>query len=111
MLYSLTHRVLQRGSAGRTYPASTVLYRIPFDRTHLSCTPRAVIAAVLQEVLSLQSMILPKRLGLFHLTGGCSESLHAFRFFTVHTINRGTVHRPSSIKEKKNELDYHNRLV
>ena len=44
-----------------THPASCVPYRMPFYRTHVLCTPRTVIGAVLQEVLSLQPMIPPKR--------------------------------------------------
>ena len=34
-----------------------------------------------EEVLSLQPMIPPKGFDIFPLTGGCSESLDAFRFF------------------------------
>ena len=39
-----------------------------------------------EEVLSLQSMISPKRFDIFSLTAGCSEGLDAFRFFFIqHT--------------------------
>ena len=34
-----------------------------------------------EEVWPLRPMIPPKRFNIFPLTGGCSEGLHAFRFF------------------------------
>ena len=39
-----------------------------------------------EEVLSLQSMIPPKRFDIFPLTGGCSEGLDTFRVFFKHTL-------------------------
>ena len=39
-----------------------------------------------EEVLSLQSIIPPKRFDIFPLTGGCSEGLDAFRVFFKHTL-------------------------
>ena len=35
-----------------------------------------------EEVSSLQPIILPERFDIFPLTGGCSEGLGAFRFFS-----------------------------
>ena len=73
MLYSLSHRVLQSynssvySSIDRTHPAPAVPYRMSFDRTHISCMPRTAIAAVLQDVLTLQLMILPERFDIVPL--------------------------------------------
>ena len=40
-----------------------------------------------EEVLHLQPIIPPKRFDIFHLTGGCSEGLDAFRF-SLNTIRK-----------------------
>ena len=97
MIYSLSHRVLKSTAA-----VFTAVWTMPFDRIHISCTPRTAIAAVLQDFLSLQAIIPPKRFDIVTPVCGMLIRSRCFQIFLSSTVHyhRGIVHRPRSMNAK-----------